>query len=157
MLCAEDPHAIKLVDFGLSLKVPQNPDGSLQETLFKGFAGSKSYMAPEIFKEGAGYLGPPVDVWSLGVTIFALVAGFFPLDEAGTSDKRFERLKKDQRRGVGSCDSIHAFYGRACPFTRLLKQLLDAMLMIDPTQRITMAHVVAHDWFLRDDDGVVVT
>lgn len=147
MLCAEDPHAVKLVDFGLAVQVPQNADGSLQATLFYDRVGSKSYRAPEILAN-AGYLGPPVDVWALGITIFSLVSGFFPLDEARASDWRFARLAQDQQRGVGPCDSIYAMYKRACPFTPELKELLNAMLTIDPAQRVTMAQISAHRFFV---------
>jgi len=159
MLCAEDPHAVKLVDFGLAVQVPQNADGSLHATLFYDRVGSKSYRAPEILAN-AGYLGPPVDVWALGITIFSLVSGFFPLDEARASDWRFARLAQDQQRGVGPCDSIYAMYKRACPFTPELKELLNAMLTIDPAQRVTMAQISAHRFFVTkeaersfDDDG----
>ena len=85
---------------------------------------------------------------SLGITMFSLVAGFFPLDEARTSDWRFARLEQDQQRGVGSCDSIYAMYKRACPFTPELKELLNAMLTIDPAQRISMAAISAHRFFV---------
>ena len=43
--------------------------------------------------EGRGYDGFPADVWSCGICLFAMLAGFFPLDEASGSDWRFERLK----------------------------------------------------------------
>ncbi len=38
---------------------------------------SPSYAAPEIVARRE-YLGPPVDVWSLGVVMFAMVAGYLP-------------------------------------------------------------------------------
>ena len=39
--------------------------------------GSPSYAAPEIVAR-KDYLGPPVDVWSLGVVLFAMLAGYLP-------------------------------------------------------------------------------
>lgn len=146
MLCAEDPFAVKLVDFGLAVTIPRKADGSLEEKLFYDRVGSKSYRAPEILACN-GYQGPPVDVWALGITVFSLVSGFFPLDEARTSDWRFARLAQDQSRGVGPCDSIYSMYRRQCPFTTDLKELLDKMLTIDPRRRITLSEVKAHRWF----------
>lgn len=39
--------------------------------------GSPSYAAPEIVARKQ-YEGPPVDVWSLGVVLFAMLAGYLP-------------------------------------------------------------------------------
>lgn len=150
MLCAEDPYAVKLVDFGLAVKVPHKADGSLEGMLFYDRVGSKSYRSPEILS-GHGYLGPPVDVWALGITVFSLVSGFFPLDEARPSDWRFAKLAQDQSRGVGACDSIYAMYKRACPFTGELKGLLDAMLTVDARKRIELQQIVEHGWFQLKD------
>merc|ERR1719230_905081 len=41
MLCAEDPHAIKLVDFGLAVRMGQKSDGSFDNMLFYDRVGSK--------------------------------------------------------------------------------------------------------------------
>ena len=95
--------------------------------------GSKSYRAPEILAS-CGYRAPPVDVWALGITVFSLVSGFFPLDEAKQSDWRFARMALEQARGVGPCESIYAMYGRQCPLSVELKELIDAMLAIDPAR-----------------------
>ena len=95
MLCAEDPHAVKLVDFGLAMPMPKKADGSFDAKVhFHDRVGSKSYRAPVILTAN-GYEGPPVDVWALGITVFSLVSGFFPLDEARPKDWRFDKLQKD--------------------------------------------------------------
>jgi len=162
MLCAEDPHAVKLVDFGLAMPMPKKADGSFDAKVrFHDRVGSKSYRAPEILAAN-GYEGPPVDVWALGITVFSLVSGFFPLDEARPKDWRFDKLQKDQNKGVGSCDSIYSMYKRVCPFSPELKELLNAMLSIDVNKRATMQQIADHPWFttktgkggaMYDDDG----
>jgi 5'-AMP-activated protein kinase catalytic alpha subunit len=40
--------------------------------------GTANYAAPEIFYCVEKYHGPPVDMWSLGVMLFAIVCGEFP-------------------------------------------------------------------------------
>jgi 5'-AMP-activated protein kinase catalytic alpha subunit len=62
---------IKLIDFGLAALVPS------LTTPLRVHCGSPSYAAPEIVARKP-YLGPPVDVWSLGVVLFACAAGFLP-------------------------------------------------------------------------------
>ena len=39
------------------------------------------YLAPEIFL-GKQYFGPPVDVWALGVILFAMLTGRFPFADS---------------------------------------------------------------------------
>ena len=156
MLCAEDPRAVKIVDFGLAVDYTAGQ-------LFREKVGSKSYRSPEILA-GAGYEGPPADVWALGIVIFSLAAGFFPLDEARTTDWRFARLAQEQAKEVGACDAIFAMYKRACPFTQDFKAMLDGMLTIDPKKRATVAGLSENRWLETpkigaqgeyDDDGVV--
>ena len=161
VLCAENPHATclpKLIDFGHALCLPKADGGGgfEEDCLFYDKSGSKSYRAPEMLA-GGGYRAPSVDVWGLGVTVFSLVAGFFPLDEAKPSDWRFQRMVKDQDKGVGACEGIYAMYRKPCPFSAELRELLDAMLAIDPARRLTMQQVAEHRWFAtvqgEADDG----
>jgi len=147
MLLNEDPSAVKLIDFGLAAMMEFTPDGKLKDELLYEPVGTKSYRAPELATAAkTGYHAPPLDVWSLGITIFSLVSGFFPLEEAKPSDWRFARLADDQKRGKGACDSIYSMYKRACPFSAPLRELLDAMLTIDPARRISLAEISQHPW-----------
>ncbi|KAL3919030.1 MAG: hypothetical protein SGPRY_005781 [Prymnesium sp.] len=67
MLCAEDPNAIKLIDFGLATFTGLTPEGTPKDVLLYETVGTKSYRPPEVSNSArSGYLGPPVDVWSLG-------------------------------------------------------------------------------------------
>lgn len=67
---------LKLVDFGLSNTYKQG------ETL-KTACGSPCYAAPEMI-EGKNYLGSRVDIWSCGVILFAMVAGYLPFEDKDT-------------------------------------------------------------------------
>ena len=71
VLFDEGQRTVKLVDFGFSVMV-RDPAKRL-----KIFCGTPSYMAPEITQRRE-YLGRPVDVWSLGVLLYACLAGHFP-------------------------------------------------------------------------------
>ena len=72
---------IRIVDFGLSTKCAPGQ-------VLKHACGSPCYAAPEMLTragQAAGYVGHPVDVWSTGVTLFAMICGFLPFEHANTS------------------------------------------------------------------------
>lgn len=66
---------MKLIDFGLSAFF-------IPGKRLRVHCGSPSYAAPEIVARKS-YDGPPVDVWSLGVVLFAMVAGYLPFHASG--------------------------------------------------------------------------
>uniref|UniRef100_A0A2R8NC33 non-specific serine/threonine protein kinase n=1 Tax=Callithrix jacchus TaxID=9483 RepID=A0A2R8NC33_CALJA len=62
---------IRIADFGFSNEFTL---GSKLDT----FCGSPPYAALELF-QGKKYNRPEVDIWSLGVILYTLVSGSFPL------------------------------------------------------------------------------
>lgn len=65
-------HNIKLADFGMAAL---QPSGHWLNTS----CGSPHYAAPEIIY-GRRYRGDRADIWSCGIILFALLAGFLPFD-----------------------------------------------------------------------------
>lgn len=66
---------MKLIDFGLCAR----PEGGVNSPLFTS-CGSPTYAAPELIL-GRQYLGPEVDIWALGILLYALLAGYLPFDD----------------------------------------------------------------------------
>lgn len=72
---------LHLLDFGFA---------SNENIHFKDeYRGTAYYMAPEI-RRGETYDGKQIDVFSLGVIIFALVAGLFPFGQANPNDTYYK-------------------------------------------------------------------
>lgn len=66
---------------------------AIRRKIADAFAASLAfYAAPEMIK-GVRYVGPEVDIWSLGVILFALLSGRLPFD-ASTMSELYERISK---------------------------------------------------------------
>jgi len=116
---------VKLTDFGFSVMVV-DPNKRL-----KIFCGTPSYMAPEITQRRE-YHGRPVDVWSLGVLLYAMVAGHFPF-----TAKTYPELYKKIAAGV---------FKTPDHFSPALVDLLRRLLNAEPTKRLTLGHAKLHPW-----------
>jgi len=116
---------IKVTDFGLSNLMGE---GEFLQTS----CGSPNYAAPEVIS-GMKYCGTEVDVWSTGVVLFALLAGYLPFDDSNISN-----LFKKIRAGE---------YSVPHHFPPDLKDLLCRMLNPDPLGRITIPQIKKHPWF----------
>ncbi|KAL5102919.1 Serine/threonine-protein kinase NIM1 [Taenia crassiceps] len=66
-----DFYRVKIGDFGFS-KTVSNAGQHLTT-----FCGSPPYAAPELFSSSS-YIGPPVDMWALGVLLYYMLMGFLP-------------------------------------------------------------------------------
>ncbi|KAK9506875.1 hypothetical protein O3M35_008728 [Rhynocoris fuscipes] len=117
---------LKLIDFGLCAK----PKGGMLSHL-QTSCGSPTYAAPELIK-GQKYLGSEVDVWSLGVMLYAILCGFLPFD----SDN-IEGLYKKILAGK---------YEEPPWLSKESKQIINDMLQVDPRKRITVNELLSHPW-----------
>ncbi|CAE7392145.1 Dclk1, partial [Symbiodinium necroappetens] len=78
-----DGRTLKLADFGLAVYITPN-DGPLTRA-----RGSRSYMAPEMLA-GEGY-GFPADMWSLGVLVYVILVGQFPIGQSKQTKSELTR------------------------------------------------------------------
>ena len=138
---------IKLIDFGLSHRYPRLADGVTVDRSkpLCDVVGSKSYSAPEVLA-ARGYDGYAADMWSLGVCLFAMLCGYFPLDEASHNDWRYTKIVEGQIHGRSTTALVHSWFKRTCQLTPEAVHLLDALLAIDPSKRLTMEQARTHAW-----------
>jgi len=140
-----DAGVLKVIDFGLSHQYAVSADGQVDRSKpIEGFCGSKSYAAPEVLL-GRGYDGFQADMWSLGVCLFGLLNGFFPVDEAKPTDWRYQKLVKSQEQGRSSVATILGWYKKTpAHLSANAVNLLDALLSINPLRRPSIQDVLAH-------------
>lgn len=79
--------ALKICDFGSAV---QYRYGS-EEMLVRLRSKTKAYAAPETLIRGICYEGPPVDVWSAGVSLLVILTGILPWDRADYNDPFYQK------------------------------------------------------------------
>lgn len=81
---------VKLCDFGFTREY----EG--KASYLQTFCGTVCYSAPEMLK-GEKYAGEKVDVWSLGVILYALLCGELPFDEDDDNETRTKILSTEPK------------------------------------------------------------
>jgi MAP/microtubule affinity-regulating kinase len=132
LLLNKEAETVKIIDFGFATQV-----GS-KETKLKAFCGTPSYMAPEIVR-GEGYSGFAVDVWALGVVIFALLCGSLPF-AARTEMQLYAKIR---RAIVTIPDALG----------ELPRRLLRGILRNDAVTRPAASAVARHPWVTGEGDS----
>jgi len=147
---ADGSDVCKVCDFGLAHRYEVDGTGKvLKNKLLNETCGSKSYAAPEVL-DGRGYDGFDADGWSCGICLFAMLAGFFPLDEATGADWRFERVKLAMQNGLSATRTIFGFYERKCTLSRQVVDMIDGMLATQAARRLKDGEVLESAWMVDD-------
>ncbi|CAN4096541.1 unnamed protein product [Withania somnifera] len=120
---------LKVSDFGLSA-LPQQGVELLYTT-----CGTPNYVAPEVLSS-QGYDGAAADVWSCGIILYVLMAGYLPFDEADLPTLY---------RKIKAADF-------SCPFwfspgaTSLIQKIIDP----NPQSRIKIEGIKRDPWFRKN-------
>lgn len=122
---------LKVSDFGLSAVTDQVQSDGMLHTL----CGTPAYVAPEVLAK-KGYDGAKVDIWTCGVILFVLIAGYLPFNDMNLM-AMYRKIYKGQYR----------FPKWTSPdVRRLLSRLLDT----NPDTRITLDEILRDSWFKKD-------
>jgi len=128
---------LKVSDFGLSaLAETKHQDGLLHTT-----CGTPAYVAPEVINR-KGYDGTKADIWSCGVILYVLLAGFLPFRDPNLIE---------MYRKIGKADFKYPNWF-ASDVRRLLSKILDP----NPKTRISIAKIMESSWFKKGLEKPIV-
>ncbi|KAG8629920.1 hypothetical protein KVT40_001539 [Elsinoe batatas] len=115
------------------------PDGHRRGDLMQTSCGSPCYAAPELVVSDSLYTGRKVDVWSCGVILYAMLAGYLPFDD-------------DPANPEGDNINLLYKYIVSTPLTfpeyvtPHARDLLRRILVPDPRKRADLFEVARHSW-----------
>ncbi|GBC07237.1 hypothetical protein RclHR1_07320010 [Rhizophagus clarus] len=124
----------KICDFGLTEF--QNSANGYNNILYNNVGGSLAYCAPEQLRSPTPLKDPSVDVWSLGVVLFAMVTGQLPFCDDFEPRLQFKII--NGRYDESLLDDAGV--------SEDLKDLLKGMFKAKPDQRLTISQVLEHRW-----------
>ncbi|KAK5000802.1 hypothetical protein LTR66_000388 [Elasticomyces elasticus] len=114
-------------------------DGHRRGDLMQTSCGSPCYAAPELVVSDSLYTGRKVDVWSCGVILYAMLAGYLPFDD-------------DPANPEGDNINLLYKYIVSTPLTfpeyvtPHARDLLRRILVPDPRKRADLFEVARHSW-----------
>lgn len=121
---------IKISDFGLSaLSESRRQDGLLHTT-----CGTPAYVAPEVINR-KGYSGAKADIWSCGVILYVLLAGYLPFHDPNL----MEMYKK-----IGKAEFKYPTW-----ITPDARRLISKILDPKSNTRIPISRIMENHWFRR--------
>ncbi|XP_016992218.1 PAS domain-containing serine/threonine-protein kinase isoform X2 [Drosophila rhopaloa] len=113
---------IKLIDFGSATFMEEGK-------FFSTFYGTTEYCSPEVLA-GNRYVGPELEIWALGVTLYVLMFfenPFIDVEETLKAEIQIPKVVSDQ-----------------------LSRLLSSMLNKDPKYRCTMHQLITDPWLTQE-------
>ena len=153
MIDEEDGDRLKIIDFGMSLRVPYvdltNPGSDNNTTdvsdgtdrlLIKsqGQGGKLMYMAPEVVAREEAFDGFAVDLWAAGVILFVMLVGLAPFKWAHPSDRRYAKIAKGNLKDL--------LQGLDIVLSEEAVDLLQQMFYADPRKRPSLSQIMLHPW-----------
>ena len=122
---------LKIIDFGLS----NFYDGTKR---LQTPCGSPCYASPEMVK-GKKYDGFNIDIWAIGVILFAMLCGYLPFeDDENDNDVLFSQIIKNKIEYP--------------PFlSELSLDILKKILVSDPLKRINIDEIKKHEFYLKGE------
>lgn len=94
--------------------------------------GAATFLSPELSRDHAETPGEKADVWAAGISLYAMLFGEYP----------YARVDLDALSWLRHLDRD----ARLATLPAPVRDLLRAMLALDPAQRLDIAAVLVHPW-----------
>ncbi|XP_028782651.1 CBL-interacting serine/threonine-protein kinase 5-like [Neltuma alba] len=127
-LLLDDRGNLKVSDFGLSAL----PEHMRYDGLLHTQCGTPAYVAPEVLRK-KGYDGSKADIWSCGVILYTLLAGFLPFRHENVMTMYTKIFKAEFQFPPW--------------FSAESRRLISKILVPDPESRITIPAIMRVPWF----------
>lgn len=99
----------------------------------KNKVGTHHYVAPEVYLNRADCTAPPMDMWSVGVTIFVTVTSYFPFHDPDDMNKLRNLV-------------LLVEYDKSLVDDECCRDLIEKLLVARPKARLTASMALAHEW-----------
>ncbi|OQR83297.1 serine/threonine protein kinase [Thraustotheca clavata] len=155
----EENSTLKIADFGLSAIFSITDDignGATGQSIrrLRSVVGSPHYVAPEVIQDmGQGYDGTKADAWSIGIILYAMLAGSLPFGKDLFKCIRYEKFKKwsyqtkyndDAEDPANEVEFPEWFFPQN--FSQDVKSLISQLIYPDPCLRLSVDEAVQHRW-----------
>eukprot|EP00752_Nemacystus_decipiens_P001930 g1859.t1 len=139
-----EENMVKLVDFGLALRIPQTDDGEARTLPPQGECGKQYYMSPEVLASSGEFDGFAVDVWACGVMLFVMLTGVPPFEMALPS--------QDQRCQIVAVEEslVELLSAWGVSLSPEATSLIQSCLLFAPERRPNLQTLLNHPWIACD-------
>ena len=125
-------NTLKITDFGFCEKM---------NSVSSKKVGTDGYMAPEVLMN-QNLMPQQIDVFSLGVILFLLVAGEFPFGEPNKDDEFYKHVIEE------NWDEYWKLVDAENNFSKNLKYLIQGMICHEPNKRFNHEKIKSCQWLL---------
>lgn len=133
----------KVIDFEFACQYSN--DHFLEEKV-----GTSLYISPEV--RNRKYIGPEVDIWCLGVTLYVTVVGIYPFcKQSPQQGERVETQSGQFSKTFGELElGSQLFFPTSTSL--MFQNLIQQMLHRVPKRRIVSEHLLKHPWLTDKKD-----
>ena len=130
-----DDNTLKITDFGFCEKM---------NCVSSKIIGTDGYIPPEVLKN-ENLIPQEIDVFSLGVILFLLVAGQFPFGEPNKEDEFYKYIIDE------NWEEYWKLVDSENNFSQDLKALIQGMICYEPNKRFNNEKIKSSKWLSNDE------